>query len=117
MSEQKLCVGKSLWGVAEAGDPDKWDDMLTRIKAEGYTLVESILIFDVNKYRALFRQLLDKHGLELVVQVCVSVCLCVTLPLSLPHSRTLSHHFTYLSLAGIAAHSIQLGSLRLLHLL
>eukprot|EP00606_Chrysophyceae_sp_TOSAG23-5_P001025 GSChrysophyteH2.ASY1.ANO1.988.1 assembled CDS len=69
MSEQKLCVGKSLWGVAEAGDPDKWDDMLTRIKAEGYTLVESILIFDVNKDRALFRQLLDKHGLELVVQL------------------------------------------------
>jgi len=69
LNSPELFVGKTLWGVAEAGDPSKWDGMLARTKQEGYTFVESILIFDVNLDRSLFRQLLDKHGLELVVQL------------------------------------------------
>lgn len=64
-----LSVGKSLWGVEEAGDPSKWDTMLERIAAEGFSLVETICIFDMNQDPALFRNLLDKHGLGLIVQV------------------------------------------------
>ena len=65
----KLCVGKSLWGVEEAGDPSKWDSLFTRLKTEGYTHVETILIFDANKDPKLFNQLLRKHGLRLIIQL------------------------------------------------
>jgi len=66
---KSLTVAKSLWGVAEAGEPAKWDEMLGRIASEGYSLVETILIFDFNQDPVLFRQLLDKHGLGLIVQL------------------------------------------------
>jgi sugar phosphate isomerase/epimerase len=64
-----LLVGKSLWGVAEAGDESKWDAMFARIKAEGFSMVETILIFDANLNPGLFRELLDKHKLELTIQL------------------------------------------------
>jgi hypothetical protein len=64
-----LTIGKSLWGVEEAGHPEQWDSLFGRIKAEGYFAVESILIFDANQNPELFRTLLDKHGLELIVQI------------------------------------------------
>jgi hypothetical protein len=65
----KLTVGKSLWGVEEAADPTKWDAMFARIKNEGFDAVESILIFDCNQNETLFRELLDKHNLQLVIQL------------------------------------------------
>ena len=64
-----ICIAKSLWGCAEAGDPQKWAAMLQRIKSDGYSAVESILIFDVNQNPFLFRQLLDKHQLDLIIQL------------------------------------------------
>ena len=64
----QLLMGKSLWGAQDASDPSKWDAMLERIAAEGYTFVESILIFDVNQNASYFRELLDKHKLGLIVQ-------------------------------------------------
>jgi sugar phosphate isomerase/epimerase len=65
----QLLMGKSLWGAQDASDPSKWDAMLERIAAEGYTFVESILIFDVNQNASYFRELLDKHKLGLIVQL------------------------------------------------
>jgi sugar phosphate isomerase/epimerase len=65
----ELCLAKSLWGVNEAGDPEKWDAMLRRIKEDGYLAVESILVFDVNQNPPLFRELLDKHGLGIFIQL------------------------------------------------
>ena len=33
---QELRVAKSLWGVHEAGDVNKWDELFSRIASEGY---------------------------------------------------------------------------------
>ena len=62
-------IGKSLWGVCEAGDVSKWDDLFARIKAEGYFAVETICHFDLNLDPAKFRECLDKNNLELVIQI------------------------------------------------
>jgi len=67
MSE--ICIAKSLWGCVEASDPKNWSAMLARIKKDGYRAVESILIFDFNQDPFLFRQLLDKYQLDLIIQL------------------------------------------------
>jgi len=64
----KLKVAKTLWGVPEAADPKKWDELFARIKAEGFDGVEAITLV----WRAdtpLFKELLKKHGLELICQI------------------------------------------------
>jgi len=43
--------------------------MFARIKKDGYSAVESILIFDFNQNPFLFRQLLDKYQLDLIIQL------------------------------------------------
>ena len=68
MPGTKLKVAKTLWGVPEAADPKKWDGLFARIKAEGFDGVEAITLV----WRAdteLFKELLKKHGLELICQI------------------------------------------------
>jgi sugar phosphate isomerase/epimerase len=70
MSEfEGICIAKSLWGCIEAADPQNWAAMLQRIKNDGFSAVESILIFDFNQNPFLFRQLLDKYQLNLIIQL------------------------------------------------
>lgn len=64
----KLRLAKTLWGVDDAADPERWDALFGRIKAEGFEAVEAItLVWRIDKDR--FRALLDKHGLELICQI------------------------------------------------
>ncbi|KAJ1391190.1 xylose isomerase-like protein, partial [Ochromonadaceae sp. CCMP2298] len=67
--ESCLLVAKSLWGVVEAGDPSRWDRLFAQLKEEGYRAVETICVFDLNLNPVLFRQLLDKHSLQLIIQL------------------------------------------------
>ena len=63
-----LKLAKTLWGVDEAADPDKWDALFARIKGEGFSAVEAItLVWRKDPKR--LRELLDKHGLDLICQI------------------------------------------------
>ena len=66
-----LKLVKTLWGVDDAADPEKWDALFARIKAEGFSAVEAItLAWRADK--AKFCSLLEKHGLSLVCQIHTS---------------------------------------------
>lgn len=63
-----LRLAKTLWGVDDAGDPERWDALFARIKAEGFEAVEAItLAWRTDPAR--FRATLDKHGLALICQI------------------------------------------------
>lgn len=63
----KLVIGKTLWGVD--ADADKWDAVFARVKAEGFTAIECVPAFSYQSNPVLFKELLDKHDMQLVVQV------------------------------------------------
>ena len=66
-----LRLAKTLWGVPEADDPDLWDELFARIKAEGFDGVEAItLTWRTDRDR--FVSLLKKHGLQLICQIHTS---------------------------------------------
>lgn len=65
----ELRVAKSLWGVHEAGDVNKWDELFSRIASEGYCAVETICFFDADLDPTRWRSLLDQYKLGLIVQV------------------------------------------------
>lgn len=63
-----LSLCKTLWGVE--AHPGNWDDVLGRIRAEGFHAVECVAVLSYGGgNEALFKQLLSKHDLKLVVQV------------------------------------------------
>lgn len=64
----QLKLAKTLWGVPEADDKSQWDELFRRIKEEGFSAIEVVAPF----WRTdppLLRELLDKHGLELICQL------------------------------------------------
>lgn len=63
----KLSMGKTLWGVD--ANPSNWDTVFSKIKEEGYEAIECVPVFSFRSDAALFRQLLTKHDLKLIVQV------------------------------------------------
>jgi sugar phosphate isomerase/epimerase len=63
----KLLIGKTLWGVD--AHPGNWDEVFAKIKAEGYEAVECVPVFSFRSDAVLFKQLLAKHDLKLIVQV------------------------------------------------
>jgi sugar phosphate isomerase/epimerase len=63
----KLVIGKTLWGVD--AHPGNWDTVFARIKDEGYAAVECVPAFSFQSDPVLFKQLLSKHDLKLIVQV------------------------------------------------
>ena len=67
----QLKLAKTLWGVAEAGEPGSWDSLFSRIKAEGFDAVEAIpLTWRLDA--PLFKSLLAKHSLSLICQIHTS---------------------------------------------
>ena len=63
-----LKLAKTLWGVEGATDPECWDSLFARIKAEGFEAVEAItLAWRADK--AKFCAALEKHGLSLICQI------------------------------------------------
>mmetsp|Transcript_9928 Transcript_9928/g.22569 ORF Transcript_9928/g.22569 Transcript_9928/m.22569 type:complete len:306 (-) Transcript_9928:192-1109(-) len=71
MAVPQLRLVKTLWGVDEAEDPDKWDDLFSRIKREGFDGVESNrFIWNLDKTK--WVELLRKHELIFVAQVHTS---------------------------------------------
>ena len=64
----ELKLAKTLWGVDEAGDPEKWDALFGRIKAEGFSAVE-VIAPTWRADKAKFCSLLQKHGLSLICQI------------------------------------------------
>ena len=62
-----LKLVESLRGDDES-DPSRWDALFGRIKGEGFDAIEATALV-WRKDTALFRSLLDKHGLALVCQI------------------------------------------------
>ena len=65
--EMKLEIGKTLWGVD--ANPSNWDTVFARIKNEGYKAIECVAAFSFQSDPPLFKQLLKKHDLKLIVQI------------------------------------------------
>jgi sugar phosphate isomerase/epimerase len=65
-----LALVKSLWGVN--ANPSNWDVLFNRIKAEGYEAIECVGVFSYHNNPILFKQMLQKYSLSLVVQVHTS---------------------------------------------
>lgn len=64
----ELQTVKTLWGVPDAANTEKWDSMFARIAADGFSCVESIcLTWQPNP--ELFVSLLSKHKLKLICQI------------------------------------------------
>ena len=64
----KLKLVKTLWGVDGVEDPEKWDAIFAKIKAEGFEAIEAItLAWRTDKEK--FCSLLEKHGLSLICQI------------------------------------------------
>jgi sugar phosphate isomerase/epimerase len=63
----KLAIGKTLWGVDAS--PFNWDAVFGRIKQEGYEAIECVPAFSLQSDPVLFKELLHKHDLKLIVQV------------------------------------------------
>ena len=63
----RLVIGKTLWGVD--ANPSNWDEVFGRIKTEGYEAIECVAVFSFRSDPELFKQLLQKHELKLIVQV------------------------------------------------
>lgn len=65
--KMKLSVGKTLWGVD--ANPGNWDDVFGRIKSEGFEAIECVAALSFQADAVLFKDLLAKHGLKLIVQI------------------------------------------------
>ncbi|KAK3283451.1 hypothetical protein CYMTET_8848, partial [Cymbomonas tetramitiformis] len=71
MSTLKLC--KTLWGVPEAADVSRWDDLFARIKSEGFDAIETGPVI----WRAApekFASSLKGAGLKLIAQIHTTGC-------------------------------------------
>jgi hypothetical protein len=66
MASLKLC--RTFWGVDEALDPEKWDDLFATVKSQGYCAVELITLGWRSETDKLV-ELLNKHKLGLICQI------------------------------------------------
>lgn len=65
----KSKIIKTLWGVPEVGDADKWPQMIERVAADGFDAIEFKGSALPAEHAARWRELLREHGMVFICQV------------------------------------------------